>query len=250
MVGAEGLEHLLALVRFEGHVDGLAFLVGVFDLELGQRGAAVEAPVHGLQAPVHEAALDHALERAQLAGFIGEVHRLVRMVPFAQHAQALEVDHLLGDLLGGVGAALGLHLVAAQVAAELLFDGVLDRQAVAVPAGHVQRVEAFELARLGDHVLEDLVDRMTHVDLAVGVGRAVVQDELGRAVAGVAQAVVAAFVVPFLHPARFALGQVAAHREGGVGQVQRGTVIFGGSGVRHVGCGETEGLRQAQPELH
>ncbi|MNS41262.1 hypothetical protein D3C72_736110 [compost metagenome] len=241
VVGAEGLEHLLALVRLEGHVDGLALLVGVFDLEFGQRGAAVEAPVHGLEAPVHEAALDHALERAQLAGFIGEVHRLVGVVPFAQHAQALEVDHLLGDLLGGVGAALGLHVVAAQVAAELLFDGVLDRQAVAVPAGHVQRVEAFELARLGDHVLQDLVHRVTHVDLAVGVRRAVVQDELGRAVAGVAQAVVAAFVVPFLDPARFALGQVAAHREGGVGQVQRGTVIFGGSGVRHVGVRRNRG---------
>jgi hypothetical protein len=46
------------------------------------------------------------------------------------------------DLLGGVGAALGLHVVAAQVAAVLLFDRVLDRQAVAVPAGHVLRVQA------------------------------------------------------------------------------------------------------------
>jgi hypothetical protein len=91
------------------------------------------------------------------------------------------------DLLGGEGAALGLHLVARQVAAELLLDGVLDRQAVAVPARDVLRVHALELARLDDHVLEDLVDRVAHVDLAVGIGRAVVQDELGRAAAGVAQ---------------------------------------------------------------
>jgi hypothetical protein len=85
------------------------------------------------------------------------------------------------DLLGGEGAALGLHLVARQVAAVLLLDRVLDRQAVAVPARDVLRVEALELALLDDHVLEDLVDRVAHVDLAVGIGRAVVQDELGRA---------------------------------------------------------------------
>jgi hypothetical protein len=52
------------------------------------------------------------------------------------------------------------------------------------------------------------------VDLAVGVGRAVVQDELGRAAAGVAQLLVDALVFPFLGPARLALGQVAAHGEG------------------------------------
>ena len=95
------------------HVQRLRLLVGVLDLELGQRRAAVEAPVHRLQAAVDEAALDHALEGADLAGLVDEVHRAVGMVPVAQHAQALEVGHLHADLLGGEGAALGLHLVAA-----------------------------------------------------------------------------------------------------------------------------------------
>jgi hypothetical protein len=232
---AEGGCQLGRLMRLEGDVERLALLVGVLDLELGQRGAAVEAPVDRLEPAVDEASLDHALEGAQLAGLVGEIHGLVGMVPFAQHAQALEVPHLLRDLLGRVGAALGLHLVAAQVAAVLLFDRVLDRQAMAVPAGHVERVVALELARLGDHVLQDLVDGVAHVDLAVGIRRAVVQDELGRAVARIAQAVVAALVVPFLDPTRFALGQVAAHRERGVGQVQRGAVVGGGCNVRHDG---------------
>jgi hypothetical protein len=38
------------------------------------------------------------------------------MLPVAEHAEALEVGHLLRDLLGRVGAALGLHLVARQAA--------------------------------------------------------------------------------------------------------------------------------------
>ncbi len=57
------------------------------------------------------------------------------------------------------------------------FDLVLDRQAVAVPARHVGRVEAGQRLRADDDVLEDLVDRVADVDVAVGVGRAVVQDE-------------------------------------------------------------------------
>jgi hypothetical protein len=60
------------------------------------------------------------------------------------------------------------------------FDLVLDGQAVAVPARHVGRVEAGHGLGADDDVLEDLVERVADVDAAVGVGRAVVQHELGR----------------------------------------------------------------------
>ena len=159
------------------HIDCVALLVLVLDLGLGQRRSAVEAPVHRLQAPIDKPPLHQPLEQAQLARLVRLVHGLVGVVPFAQHAQALEVLHLQGDLLGGVGAALGLHLVAAQVAAVKLFDLVFDRQAVAVPAGHVMRVQALQLPGLDDHVLQDLVDRVAGVQLAIGIRWAVVQDE-------------------------------------------------------------------------
>src|SRR5690606_40899703 len=51
-------------------------------------------------------------------------------------------------------------------------------QAMAIPARHVGGVEAGQGARADDHVLDDLVNRVADVDAAVGVGRAVVQDEL------------------------------------------------------------------------
>src|SRR5690606_443252 len=83
-------------------------------------------------------------------------------------------------------------------------DLVLDGQAVAVPARNVDGVHAFELARLDDHVLEDLVDGVPDVDVAVGIGRAVVQDELGRAAARFAQPLVNALLFPGLDPAGLA----------------------------------------------
>ena len=233
---AEGGRQLVRLSAQEGHVQGLAALVGVLDLELGQRRRAVEAPVNRLQSAVDETAFDHPLEGADLAGLVGEVHRAIGVVPVGQHAQALEIGHLLVDLLGRESAALGLHVVAAQLAAVLLFDRVLDRQAVTVPAWDKLGVKAGELPGLDHHVLEHLVDGMPHVDLAVGVRRAVGEDELGCIAARVAQLLVKPFVLPLLDPAGLALGQVAAHRERRVRQVQGGAVVgrcFGVLGVGH-----------------
>jgi hypothetical protein len=101
---------------------------------------------------------------------------------------------------------------------------------MAVPTGHVLRIKAGELPCLDDHVLEDLVGRMAHVDLAVRIRRAVVQHEEGLSATGIAQARVAAFLFPLGDPAGLSLGQVAPHRERCVGQVQRVAVVAAFSG--------------------
>ena len=129
------------------------------------------------------------------------------------------------NLFGGEGPAFGLHLVAWQVASELLFDRILDRQAMAIPAWDVLRVESFELALLDDHVLENLVDRMAHVDLAVGIRGPVVQYEFGRPGARIAQLLVDALFIPLPGPSGLALGQVAAHGEGCFRQIQGAAVV-------------------------
>ena len=127
-----------------------------------------------------------------------------------------------------VGAAQLAELRRVDVLAVRLFDLQFDRQAVAVPARHVGRVEPGQRLGLDDDVLEDLVDRVADVDVAVGVGRAVVQDELGAAGGSLADALVAFLLLPALDPAGLALGEVAAHREGGVGQVEGAFVISHG----------------------
>ncbi len=60
----------------------------------------------------------------------------------------------------------------------------LDGEAVAVPPGHVAHLEAAEHLVAVDEVLQDLVERVPDVQVPVGVGRAVVQDELGACVVG------------------------------------------------------------------
>ena len=116
-------------------------------------------------------------ERTDFVGLGLEGHRQVGVVPLAQHAEADEILLLALDLLGGKGARQFAHLVAGNVLAVQLLDLVLDRQAVAVPARDIGRIETGQRLRANDDVLENLVDRVADVDVAVGIGRAVVQDE-------------------------------------------------------------------------
>ena len=113
-----------------------------------------------------------------------------------------------------------------------LLDLHLDRHPVAVPAGHVRRIEPRHRPALDDDVLQDLVERMPDVDVGVRVRRAVVQHEArapGATPRGSPRRL--CFCCHSLHPARLAPGEIAAHRKRRVGQIQRRLVI----GFRIVG---------------
>src|SRR5690606_22767666 len=197
-------------------------LVLVLDLGLGQGRAAVEAPVHRLHAAGQVAVVDDPGQGPDLVGFEAEVQAAVRSVPVADHAQALEVLALDLDLRLRVFAALLPELGRVELDADLavlLLDRDLDRQAVAVPARAVRRIEAGQVARLDDDVLEDLVDRVAEGDRAVGVRRAVVQHEQRAALGVGAQLLVEAFGFPAREDVGLAARQVAAHGEVGGGQV-------------------------------
>ncbi len=222
----EGGGELLGFGADKAHVDGRAGFVLVFHFRFGQRRAAVETPVDRLQALEHPAALDHLGQRPHFAGFVGEVHGQVGIVPVSEYAEADEFLLLHRHLFGGVGPAQFAHLVGGQALAVGDFDLVFDGQTVAVPARHVGRVEASQGLGADDDVLEDLVEGMAQVQVAVGVGRAVVQDELGPAGRSLADFLIELALLPVGDPFGFALGEIAAHREGRVGQVQ-GLAGFG-----------------------
>ena len=216
-------------------------LVEILDLGLGQRRAAIEAPVDRLESAEDEA-LGHDLrQRADLVGLGAEVHRRVGMIPGSEHTEPPEILFLPFDLFGGPGARLCDYFARRKVLAVLLLDLDLDRHAVAVPARHVVRVVAGHLVALDDDVLQDLVDRMTDMDVVVCIRWAVVQDPLRSTDRRRADPVVDALLVPFADPVRFALRQIPAHRKRRVGQIQRvlarrgiGRGFLLGVGVSHL----------------
>src|SRR5262249_30016773 len=154
--------------------------VFVFDFRFGKSGAAIKAPVHGLQTPIQMAVRDDLAERAHLLRFVARIHRQIRPLPVTEHAEPLEVGALRIDLLRGEFAAGGTERARIELvpgSSVLLFDGEFDRQSVAIPAWNIWRIEARDRARLDDDVLEDLVDRVAQVDDAVRVRRTIVQHE-------------------------------------------------------------------------
>ena len=201
------------------HPDRRGGVVGVLDFGFSQRGLFDDAPHDRAQAAVERAVQDEAADLACDGGFGGEIHRCVALRPIPVDPETAELGGLHLHPVGGVGAAFGPEidqrhgvLVAAGFAVFFL-DLPLDGQAMAVPAWDVIGVEASHLAGAVDHVLEDLVQRVADVDVAVRVGRAVVQDE-GFAPLGLGAQL---FPKPHRLPAgqngRLALRQVAAHRE-------------------------------------
>ena len=152
----------------ELHVDDGRLLLLVLDLRLGERRLAVHAPVHGLQPLVDEAPADEASELAHDGRLVRGRHRQVRVRPVAEDPEppellALDVDELervvaaAAALLGRIHGAA--HVAPGLVEPELLVDLMLDGQAVAVPAGHVDGIVAEHRPGLDDDVLEDLVER-------------------------------------------------------------------------------------------
>ncbi len=89
-----------------------------------------------------------------------------------------------------------------------MFDG----QPVAIPTRHIGRFVTVQPEGLHHDVLQDLVERVAHVDGAVGVGRPVMEDPaslpLPRRVVGSAlglDPLVDPVGLPALHPLRFPL---------------------------------------------
>ncbi len=151
------------------------------------------------------------------------------MRPVADAAEPLELLALHIQPMLGVVAAFGaegdhrlgirqIGLRPAPGAIILLLDLPLDGQAMTVPAGNVIRVLARHLLAADDHVLQDLVEAGADMDMAVGVRRAVMQQE-GLASLGVlAQLSIEAEPLPALEQFRLPLGQPRLHREIGLGQ--------------------------------
>ena len=191
----EGRCDVVLIVAFERnirdrklHPDLIAGVVLVLDLRFRQRGLLDHAPHHRLRAAVQRAVGGELHQLARDLRLGEEIHRRVGMRPVALDAEALEFLALHVEPVVGIGAALlperdhrgrigqvRLRLVLGAVV--LFLDLPFDRQAVAVPARDVVGIEAEHLLAARHHVLENLVERMPDMDVAVRVRRAVVQDE-------------------------------------------------------------------------
>ena len=216
-------QHRRFIGRVERHVDGRRGFVVILDFRFSQRGAAVYAPVHRLSAFVQVAVADDFTQRADDVGFGFEVHGQVWVRPVAEHAQTDKVFTLSVNLGGGVFAALGAELGGGEFLARLavlLLHFQLDRQTVTVPARYVRGVIARQPFGLNDNVFQNLVNRVTNMNAAIRIRRAIMQNEGFFAFFGCTNDAVQVIIGPTRQHSRFTLGEIAAHREPCFRQIQ------------------------------
>ena len=208
----------------------MARVVVILHLRLGQRGFLDRRPHDGLgaliQAAVHQEL--HELVSDHRLGMI--VHCEIRLFPLAGDAQALElitlhVDPAFGEFAAFLTEGHHIDVVLVQtLGAVLLFDLPFDRQAVAIPPRHIARITAHHLLTAHHHILKDFVQRVADVQMAVGIGRAIMQRKV-LASGLFAQPVIDADLFPTGQPTRLTLRQAPAHGKLGLRQKHSVTVV-------------------------
>ena len=211
------------MARLPGSVHGVVVQSGLLD----------HRPHHRLRALVEPAIHQELADLADDLRLGGVAHGGVSVRPVAVDAEALELRPLDSDPMGGEVAAFlaefeDRHRILGQFpGAVFLLDHPFDRQAVAVPAGDIDRVLAHHLLRPVDHVLQDLVEGVADMEIAVGVRRAVMEDEFLAPLRGRAQPPPQIHCRPALQQSRLALRQIAAHRKLGLRQEDGRAVVDG-----------------------
>ena len=215
----------------KAHPDRVRAMVVILDLCLGERGLLDDRPQDRLRALVEAAIAQKLADLAHDLRLGVEAHRQIRVVPIADDAEPLKLLFLLLDPMGGKVAAFLAELrdrdavLRLVFGAVFLFDDPLDRQAVAVPARHIGRILAQHLLGPVDDVLQDLVERVAEMQVAIGIGRAVMEHEFLAPLRRGAQLVVKTHLLPALDELWLERWQAAAHREVGFRQEDSRTVI-------------------------
>eukprot|EP01035_Chromulina_nebulosa_P031134 gene31134-41481_t len=86
-------------------------------------------------------------------------------------------------------------------------------RAMAIPTGHIRRVFAQQCLRADDHVLQNMVQRMADMHVAIRVWRAIMQNELLTPATAIAQLRIKILRLPTRENARFLLRKASLHRE-------------------------------------
>ncbi len=206
-------------------------MIVIFDFGLGQGGLLDHRPQHRLGSLVKRSVGEKFTQFADDLRFGGEGHSGVGIIPVAENAKALElfaldVDPFVGEFPAFMAEPDDGYLILVFPRLAVFFlDLPFYRQAVTVPAGNIVGIEAQHLPGPHDYILENLVQGMADMKMAVGVWRPVMEDELLPALGIPAQFPVNFHSLPAIYGFRLSSGQAGFHRERSPGKKQGRFVV-------------------------
>ena len=138
------------------------------------------------------------------------------MLPVTADAESdkfvsLAINIILCELVAGIAELGYRHFLAVDLI--LLDYGTFDRHSVVVPTGNVRCLIPLHRFGFDYHVLEYLVHRGTHVDIAVREGRTVVKNEFFVSLVVFEHEGIKVYLIPVFEHFRLALMEVSAHCE-------------------------------------
>ena len=151
------------------------------------------------------------------------IHCEVGIVPVSKNAHSHKVSSLFIDLGPRVITTLLAKLSGSHFdprLADFLFHIQFDGQTMAVPSRNIGRIVSIKGARFDDDVLENFVHAVTHVQVAVGIGRTIMKNKLRSSCAGLTNFPVQVHVLPLLQALGLTLGEAGFHGKRRFRQVQ------------------------------
>ena len=172
------------------------------------------APVNRLEALVNDPLLIHSAENLDLLGLEAGVHSQIGVVPVADDAHTLEpvplhVHVVLGELMAGGPELRHAHLLPVELV--LLDDGGLNGHPVVVPAGNIGGIVPPHGGGAHHEVLDGLVEGVSHMEGAVGEGRAVMEGIAGLPLVFLKELMIEVHFLPTLQHSRFPCRQSRPH---------------------------------------
>ena len=117
----------------------------------------------------------------------------------------------MGVIAASIPEGVGIDLMASLP--YLFFDLQFNGQAMAVPTGNIGRIKAVQGLGFDNDVFQYLVERMSEMNFAIGIGRPVMEDKFRFAGGVISDPPIKIHFPPAFQHFRFPLGQVSLHGE-------------------------------------
>ena len=150
------------------------------------------------------------------------------MIPFPEDTEALELLPLNVHIFFRIFPAETAFIRLGQVIfllTQFLVDLMLDGQAVTVPAGHINAVEARHILGLDHHILDNLVECRPQMDVAVGIGGTIMQDIDFPSFRNIADLLINVYFLPHFQHLRFFFREIGSHGKVGFRKIQTVFVV-------------------------
>ena len=174
-------------------------MVFIFHFRFRKSGAIEDAPINRFQSFVDVTFFEESDERIGGGSFIRIAHRQIRIIPLAQHAEALEIAAMsihISSSKFAAHAAEFLRRYASLFPAQLFFHLGFNRQSVAIPSRHIRRSKTSHGFRFDHEIFQNFIQCLAQMNIPGGIRWPVMQHIERRGRSGIQDPIIKIQAIP------------------------------------------------------